>query len=335
MAAIRCIPNVYGGGEGFLAVTPDGTQYRFDRLVSRDYPQLSKPGPSPELLQAGKAVAQASTLRAPGGPQPNVQFGYNLNRQEVWILPSLVTDRYGNAVTYTYNPAAPWQLTRIEASDGRVLVLTYTNNVVTSVFDGTRTWTYTYGSDTAGTTLTTVTQPDSATWQFSMGVFTRGEPLGGSDNSCDGSVTTGSAPETGSMTHPSGAVGSFTVDAVLHGRSFVTRECRGSSADGTYPVYPRYIASRSLINKTISGQSLPAIAWNYSYSPVGATASWSTCSGNCPETKTTDVTDSRGVLTRYTFGNRFRVTEGQLQKVEVGTAAGGFLRTTTTLPLAS
>ena len=329
MAAIRCITNQRGGGEGFLAVTPDGTQYRFDWLVSRTYPGLSKPSPLGEALQAGKGARSTVNARVPGGPQPNVMFGYNVPRQEVWILPTLVTDRYGNTVTYTYNPAMPWQLQSITSSDGRAITLTYTNNVVTSVFDGTRTWTYSYGSDAAGAMLTTITQPDNATWQFAMGAFTRALPLTVGPSTCDGGASIGTSLETGSMTHPSGAVGTFQTNGTMHARSFVQRECRGDDNDGGgYPVYPRLIPSRSLVKKTISNPSLPTTEWNYSYNSLAE--SWSNCSGNCPETKTTDVTDSRGVLTRYTFGNRFRVTEGQLQKVEVGTAAGGFLRTTTT-----
>ena len=326
MAAIRCITNQQGGGEGFLAITPDGTQYRFDWLVSRTYPGLSKPSPLGQALQTGNAAA-------PGAPQPNVMFGWNVPRQEVWILPTLVTDRYGNSVTYTYNPEMPWQLQSITSSDGRAITLTYApgTHIVTSVFDGTRTWTYGYGSDAAGGTLTTVTQPDNATWQFAMGAFTRALPLTAGPSTCDGDATANinAGLESGSMTHPSGAVGTFQTHGTAHSRSFVERQCRGDDLDGGgYAVYPRSIPSRSLVKKTISNASLPTTEWSYTYSALPA--SWSDCTGNCPDTKTTDVSDSRGVLTRYTFGNRFRVTEGQLQKVEVGTAANGFLRTTTT-----
>ncbi len=331
MAAIRCISNQQGGGEGFLAVTPDGTQYRFDWLVSRTYPSLSKPSPAPQLLQAGGTAKAGTIARSGPSPAPNVVGdGYLLNRQEVWIMPTLVTDRYGNTVTYTYNPAAPWQLTKIESSDGRVITLSYVGgtNSIAGVFDGTRTWSYTYGSDAAGGMLTAVTQPDNATWQFAMGALTRALPLTAGYSTCDGTANVNAGLESGSMTHPSGAVGTFQTNGTAHARSFVERQCRGDDNDGGYAVYPRLIASRSLVKKTVSNPSLPTTEWNYTYSAPAE--SWSTCSGNCPETKSTDVTDSRGVLTRYTFGNRFRVTEGQLQRVEVGTAAGGFLRTTTT-----
>jgi YD repeat-containing protein len=123
MASLRCITNQQGGGEGFLAVTPDGTQYRFDWLVSRNYQPVTKPSPAPEFRQAGRTARSTGTARSIAGPQPNVADGYLLRRQEVWILPTLVTDRYGNTVTYTYNPAAPWQLTSIASSDGRTITL--------------------------------------------------------------------------------------------------------------------------------------------------------------------------------------------------------------------
>ncbi len=293
MASIRCNSNQQGGGEGFLAVTPDGTQYRFDWLVSRNYATLSKSSPEPALSQpistakTGSTATSGKTGPAAGPTTPpvtNVAAGYILARQEVWILPTLVTDRYGNTVTYTYNSAAPWQLTQIASSDGRVITLTYVTGTdrVASINDGSRTWAYTYGSDIAGPILSTVTQPDNATWQFSMGAFTRSMPLTSGTSTCDGSSNISAGLESGSMTHPSGAVGTFQTNGTEHGRSFVTRECRGNDLDaGGYSAYPRSIASRSIVKKTISNPSLPTTEWTYAYSPVGASASWSDCSGNC------------------------------------------------------
>ena len=330
MAAIRCITNQQGGGEGFLAVTPDGTQYRFDWLVSRTYPGLSKPSPlAAESLRAAPAGKPAANVSAVGAPQPNIMFGYNVPRQEVWILPTLVTDRYGNTVTYTYNPSIPWQLISITSSDGRAINLTYApgTSTVTSIFDGTRTWRYAYGSDAAGGVLSAVTQPDGAAWQFQMGAFTRALPLTAGPSTCDGDATANlnAGLESGSMTHPSGAVGTFQTNGTVHGRSFVERQCRGDDNDGGgFAVYPRSIPSRSLVKKTISNPSLPTTEWSYSYSPVGASASWSSCTGNCPDTKTTDVTDSRGVLTRY---EQRRDSKNKLYAPEVECIAKGKART--------
>jgi YD repeat-containing protein len=328
LVSIRCLGSMARGtGEGFLAVTPDGTQYRFDWMVSRNYPWISKPTQQAENRAAGTGRrGSTGALRlGPTEPTPNVAESYILARQEVWILPTQVTDRHGNTVTYTYDPSKPWRLTSITASDGRSITLSYdgTSNRVATVSDGTRTWSYTYSNG-----LNRVTQPDGAQWQFSMSAFTQAPPMYVASPTCDLEGSLGGWT-TGSMTHPSGAVGTFKITPTSHGRSFVERECRGDPSYGDIAVYPRFIASRSLVSKVITGPGLDTMTWSYTYSPVGAAASWSTCTGNCPDTKTVEVTDPRNVLTRYTFGNRYRVTEGQLQKVEVGPAGGTALRTTT------
>ena len=342
--SFRCLPApmARGSGEGFLAIAPDGTQYRFDWLVSRTYPAITKPGPLPEGLVAGPSGAarvagrsfiEASMVGVRPGITPNVISGYGLTRQEVWIMPTVVTDRYGNTVTYGYNAAKPWQVTTIASSDGRTITLGYdaTSGLVTSVNDGSRSWSYTYGSDLAGKRLDRVTQPDLAYWSYSMGSFTSSRPMYLGSPFCDTEGDVNTLTETGSMTHPSGATGTFVIKPTSHGRSFVERSCRGIPADGDYAVYPRFIASRSLVSKALRDPGQPADwVWSYVYSAAVNAASWLGCTVNCLDYKTVEVTDPRGVLTRYTFGNRFRVTEGQLQKVEVGPVGGAPLRTTTT-----
>ena len=67
--AIRCIPLVGTTGttdEGFLAVSPDGTQYRFDVMVQRGYPALTKGTTGP--AQGGVVVPP----RVDAAPAPNV-----------------------------------------------------------------------------------------------------------------------------------------------------------------------------------------------------------------------------------------------------------------------
>jgi hypothetical protein len=67
---INCLPTLArGSGEGFIALAPDGTRYRFDHKVQRAYPDLD-----------------VSTSTASG----------RVPRTEIWILPTLVTDRFGN-----------------------------------------------------------------------------------------------------------------------------------------------------------------------------------------------------------------------------------------------
>ncbi|MCE4538918.1 hypothetical protein LXT12_16820 [Pelomonas sp. P7] len=133
---IRCIPLAAGGtGEGFLAVSPSGVQYQFDRLVQRT-----------------------------AGSMQN-DYGSSTGRVDVWILPSVIRDRFGNTVTFTYDATTPMRLLKMTASDGRAITFTYgTGNRIATASDGVNTWSY--GYDGTGD-LSSVTLPDSSTWTFS------------------------------------------------------------------------------------------------------------------------------------------------------------------------
>lgn len=323
---LRCITTLKRGqtGEGFVAVSPEGTQYQFDWLVSRVHPSYVATGGS--SLASQPPSTAAPTARAGTGPVvPDVAIGYQVLRSEVFLLPTLVTDRFGNTVTYTYSPTSPWQLMSITASDGRAISLSYTAGTdrVQSASDGTRTWTYTYASTSSLSRLTMVTQPDGSRWQF-----------GGADLQVNPSYTeapldcqtTGAyieAPRTVTMTHPSGATGSFTIKQVLRGRSHVPRSCIPGYRESWVPIY--YLA-QSLSQKTLSGPGLTPQTWTYYWGPPNA--SLNTCIA-CPETTTVDVLDPRGYTTRYTHGIRWHANEGQLLSVAEGWNGSTAARTST------
>jgi RHS repeat-associated protein len=218
------------------------------------------------------------------------------------------------------------------SSDGRSITFNYVAGTqrISSISDGTRTWSYTYHSHAVGMMLDRVTLPDNSFWQFNADKLSASSALYLGPPSCDDEGGVDPTPATGTMTHPSGAQGSFTLVATSHSKSFVQRLCRSDQGAEVSAFYPRYFAHKSLTNKTITGPGLPSMAWNYAYSPAANSASWNTCTGTCPETKTVSVTDPRGYVTRYTFGNRHDVTEGQLQRVDAGWNGSTALRTTTT-----
>ena len=178
--------------------------------------------------------------------------------------------------------------------------------------------------------LDRVTLPDNTFWQFNADQLSASKGLYLGPPGCEEEGGVDATSATGTMTHPSGAQGSFTLVATSHSKSFVQRLCRVDQGAEVSAYYPRYFAHKSLTNKTITGPGLPGMAWNYAYSPAAKSASWNTCTGNCPDTKTVSVTDPRGYVTRYTFGNRHNVTEGQLQRVDAGWNGSTALRTTTT-----
>lgn len=331
-SAIRCLSSLAatstGSGEAFEAVTPNGTRYRFDHMVYRGMSSLSKGSPSPELLTAGAGVARAPV-------------GYLMHRREVWILPTLVTDRFGNTLTYSWSASEPWKLLSISAGDGRTLSLTYVagSSRVATVSDGTRTWSYEYQALTGGgARLTAVVQPDSARWTFNL------EPLRtvmalNDAAMCGDAGYTSNPTGTGTLVHPSGAQGSFTVAEKVQGRSQVPLQCDNyDPANGTtgYSVYPAESLTPSLTGKTLSGPGMPTQTWSYSYGPANNCylpgGPWPAvgirCAAGAPGTRTVSVTAPDGAVTRYTFGNRYLIDEGQLLRVDEGVSGSTALRTT-------
>lgn len=337
----RCLsslaPGNGGAGEGFVAISPDGTQYQFDWMVSRPLSLLTKSNSGAALLSASAAPGSGSSPSIGGTlppPQPDAIDANALTRKEVWILPTVITDRFGNTVTYTYDTTNKWQLKTIVSNDAsgspRSITLTYqslTSNLVTSVFDGTRTWTYSYGGAPQGTgTLTTVGLPDSSTWQLDGMAPLLSEISLLGDDGCNGPGTITSPVLTGYMIHPSGARGEFTLTHTRYGRSGVEYDCR---LDATYQtnwaMYPKIFDTYALTKKSISGPGLPTYDWLTTYSAEAS--SWAPCNG-CVATKTVEVTDPLGDKLRYTFGTLFRETEGQLQQTDAIESTGTLVRST-------
>ena len=329
--AFRCLTSLAssssGTGQGFEAVAPDGTVYRFDHLFIRNAPRVSKPSPDAEMLSSRKQGAVVTPMIAPD---------YFLNRIEVWIVPTLVKDRFGNTVTYNWATGSG-KLNSIVASDGRSLTFTYVSGTmkIAAVSDGTRTWIYTYAN-----VLQQVTLPDSSTWTFAVEPIRYMYPyVEGGD--CGAAGDPVYALRMGTMKHPSGAQGSFTIEPRVHGRSWVPLECVGAAFDGSHygaSLYPAEYLNPSLTKKTISGPGLPAAgnAWVYDYGsanncyqPGGIWPMLGVpCTATSPITKTVTVTDPDGDMTRDTFGNRYQVNEGQLLQVDAGWNGSNALRTT-------
>ena len=301
--AIRCIPTEDGTGEGFEATTPAGITYRFDHMA--------------------KGIGLTPLIKAPydfssSGPNwPTSDYEYVLYRQEIFLLPTLATDRFGNTVTYTWDPQNPKQLTKIEASDGRLLEIGWTNGRVSQVKHGDKIWTY---------EGTRITLPDQSFWLIGSPVASsRGEGSVPADRS---SCVSSGVPTTyfinTTMVHPSGATAKFTFRPILHGRSWSPYTCRlgepipGDSYSGSYEVSPAKYYTWSLTSKTISGPGIAVpYTWTYTYGPDNGCYSGTgqgsrNCQAGAPTTKWVDVLDPSGVTTRHTYGNQYNVNEGYL-----------------------
>ena len=240
-----CLPTLANGqpGEGFVALTPDGTRYRFDWMVKPGLPDLPRQHRQVRCRQdAPHAPIPRPTPTPTPGPEPdkaspgpvNAELAPLVARNEYWLMPTLVSDRFGNTVRYNFNAARPWQLESIRASDGRTLSLGYLPNsdLVQTVSDGTRTWRYVY----TGSALTAVVQPDGSRWQFSAEPLHFNPAYFNAPETCAAAGSFTDMPLTKTMVHPSGAVGTFLTRQLLRGRSFVA-PCTGPNVGARNTVH--------------------------------------------------------------------------------------------------
>jgi RHS repeat-associated protein len=321
----RCLSATASGepGEAFVGLAPDGTEYRFDWLVSRTESNVFK------------SYAETSTLR-PDGIRTPVPGSYSLSRREYWMLPTQAKDRFGNTVQYTYDTTPTgdkWRLTQISDGDGRQLSLTYVPGTrrVETVSDGTRVWRYTYASGS----LTEVQLPDASKWKYSLlGLnnanltYSASNPQTCTHNGPSGTYRAGTfaAPLSlsGTVTHPSGAVGTFVVEPRHHSRSYMPARAGNCVVYDTNIVNPRGFEHNpeifdtwAITSKSLTGPGLPATGWTYVYSEPQNSAVGDACGSSCPSTKTVTVTDLEGIVRIHSFGTKYQETEGHQLQVEV------------------
>ncbi|MBF6025164.1 RHS repeat protein [Lysobacter niastensis] len=324
-----------GGGEGFLAISKDGTKYWFDWMASYQEPDLKSGAGGGDVILRRKRV----------------------------LYVSRVQDRFGNWLTYTYAnaAAAPVRLTRMDASDGRAMSLTYNAlGQVATVSNGAQTWTYQYTYQSIGKgSLSAVILPDQSRWTIAFAALTDAKiryekPFcrpAGLGQICDpvrscgdpGIVITAGA--FGTITHPSGATGEFTVEPTRHGRSNVPMLCSGYTSPYNDPnddtaYYPLNYDALSVVKKRVTGPALAPAEWTYSYSSdatfapgTGPVCTTSNCgavvctSDSCAGKAMTVLAGPDGVWERHTFGNSYRYNEGKLLKVETGNGPDAILKT--------
>lgn len=334
LTAVSCLPGITntggsnGNGQGFLAITKDGTRYWFNWMAQYYEPQLQK---KPE----GASITGT------------------LDRRRNVLYATRVEDRFGNYVTYTYTNAAnqPGKLTSIQASDGRQIDLTYNSSgQIATLSDGNRNWTYQYGdvSTSGGTykTLTAVVLPDQSRWsfdftQFSQAFIPKPPPDEGSWTCLYPPELLPVADKVGFVSHPSGAQGRFQIGVQRHGYSNVPTTCSSDVSDRADQERMTYVNARpiafdafSLKQKQITGPGLATLNWTYSYnSAIGATQYGSTynvplCFGttcppptctsdSCAGFSTTTIAGPTQTLT-YRHGNSYEYNEGKLLSMTVG-----------------
>lgn len=341
---LRCLMSISNGagegiGEGFLALTSDGTKYWFNWMAQYYEPPLKK--------------------KDPQYPNPN-RFLY---RAVNALYPTRIEDRFGNYVTLTYSNAwnQPVKLGSINSSDGRSIALTYNaSGQVKDATDGTRKWLYTYSYPTAWKpTLAAVTLEGASSekWTINFSAlsdasvnYNESRDPGDFNRNCfnPGNVIEPKTA-TGTIMHPSGAQGAFTVAVRRHGRSNVPAICAPYTTPQNDPnddtaYYAINWDSLSLVSKTLTGPGIASQTWTYSYQsnvswfypgggsiPVCTSGDCSVpqcLSDACAGISATTVTAPGSKWSRYIFGNSYRYNEGKLLSVEEGGSATDILRTT-------
>ncbi|MFC3651555.1 hypothetical protein ACFONN_08390, partial [Dyella humi] len=305
---IACGVTASDGGDGFLAIAPDGTRYTFAQLVYR---------PANELTNGGSSF---------------------LFRRDAFMYVTQIQDRFGNTLTYNYDSSTGY-LTSITANDGREVDVAYQSGTpliqtvtAKAANVASRTWTYSYDTSTATLPyLTGVQLPDGSAWSYQGGGFDTAQVTMSVANCGAKTVPTVSSAvnPTARMTAPSGLTATFILTPRLSGRSYVPHNCYGGSeSSAPYATFPEFSGQFSITSEVLSGAGMPTQTWSYSYSSPNLSWNDDACatSGTCATTVYTDVTDPNGNDTRYTFSNRFDATEGLLLRTDsYSGAAGGTL----------
>jgi len=313
---VACLPTIKNGsGEGFIVALPNGTKYHFDWMASRSTAGL-----------VDTYCNQDNGL--------SCYTGIALYRDEVFLYATKAEDRFGNSITYTYDPNNPHRLLSTASSDGASIQISYNQiGKVSTVTTAGRTWTYAYAGDANTGTLSSVTLPDSSQWSYQHNnlydlTVINARYLWEGCQVQVGTKKSSSSPgpgETGSLviTHPSGAKGEFLFRKLIHGSNRTPGNCTmlhpGDSPDGSkFPAVgpvPSVYQVGSIYSKKITGPGLAAQTWAYTYAP-----SWSfngECNPSCASSSQTFVMDPDGVKTTYTFGNDYVSNFGQLISTQI------------------
>jgi len=283
---IRCLPTLLNGtGEGFQAVSPDGTTYTFNYEVRRPLKSLSR----------ADQIGTTTILSV-------------LDRDEVRLYATRVEDRFGNWVNYHFVGS---QLRSISAKDGRHVDLSYygsgaATGLLQSVSTGSgadlRRWVYSYS--TSDRRLISVELPDSSRWTLqTVWLELRYVTPAGFPSCTLAGWAAGVDEKLYTFTHPSGASAAFVFAPVRHERGsipqkFGCRQEKGRLEQGVARQFDTYALAR----KTISGPGLTPMQWQLVFSQQGF--------GQAQKFVTLHGPD--GSREEMRFGTRYYSDEGKL-----------------------
>lgn len=281
---IDCSTRSNGTGQAFVAKSPSGTIYNFKYLIEYSAGSFNRPN-------------------KPSAAMKNAVY-----------YPSRIQDKYGNWVDYSYNSIGP---TRIEASDGRLIEIIYDSNQrISEVKAGSRSWTYTYNSSSGR--LSQVTLPDNRKWQF------------GSMNIGQGSERYFCPQYSGyaDVTHPDGTRGQFYASRTPNTRSRVPPPINALINNACIPQpnpwptagydYSYMSLATTLKKLTLSDGEIQE--WNYTYHNkpyYNATVEGRWDYFNDQDKKKRTVIGPTGVKTEYDINRAFGWQEGLTHEIRI------------------
>jgi RHS repeat-associated protein len=256
--------------------------------------------------------------REPTGMGAN---NYFLERDEVRLYATEVTDRFGNWVRYSYSGD---RLTRILASDGREITLTHFASganvgLIETVVANGRTWRYDYAGGERR--LTSVQLPDASRWTLETKWLTLSYLTPANLPPCElAPLGAASIPQSYRFVHPSGATGVFTFTPVRHRRGGIPQSvaCR-ASVKGVEEGVARDFNVYALSQKTLSGPSLTPLTWTLTFALQAV--------GQLSKVVTLNLPD--GSSQRMVFGSAYYVDEAKLNVNQVLSSAPSTLLTQT------
>ncbi|WP_196141160.1 RHS repeat domain-containing protein [Aliikangiella sp. G2MR2-5] len=233
---IQCIGST---SEGFVARSPSGVKYTFNKLVS---------APAPGVYKDFKMMPR------------NVYF----------MLVTQIEDLWGNKVTYKYDGN---KLVSITSNDGRSISINYNaSGLISSATANGKTWRYSYTQDSYGKSyLDKITLPDSRYWKLDLMDIATVKPIpnywtdGNGDSGYTYPAKEGNRNSAeGSITSPNGLKGTFYLSERSHGRINVPRRVMTSGMSINYE--ERMFDTMSLVKKVLTGPGLKNMTWSYYYS---------------------------------------------------------------------